>query len=108
MNRRRFLKAASTVTVGLASTACQAAGLRIPTPPPMARPAASPIPQKPVAPVLPDGLRALADARNLRFGSAFSGTLFNSDKRQQVLDIYRRDFNLATLHSGFYWSAWEA
>jgi endo-1,4-beta-xylanase len=107
MIRRRFLKAASAVTVGLASTACQAAGLRVPAPPPLTTPAASSIPKKPNATALPDGLRALADARKLRFGSAFSGTLFNSDKQQQVLDIYRRDFNLATLHSGFYWSAWE-
>jgi hypothetical protein len=56
MIRRRFLKAASAIPLGLASTACQAVGVRLPAPPPVV-PAASPIPKAPAT-----GLRALADA----------------------------------------------
>jgi len=33
--------------------------------------------------------------------------VFDSPNRPQLLDVFARDFNLATLHSGFYWNAWE-
>ncbi len=55
----------------------------------------------------PSGLRSLADRIQLRFGSAVSDELFKGPLQQTMLDIYARDFNLATIHSSFYWSVWE-
>ncbi len=110
MIRRNVFKALGGVTIGTAVAACRAPALRAPVPTPvLTTPAAIPTATPSVGePANPNGLRVLADQRKFRLGSAFSNTLFKSDKREQFLEIYRRDFNLATLHSGFYWTAWEA
>lgn len=95
-SRRRLLGAVALLVASGASTAagCAAPPLRLtpltpPTPPP------------------PTGLRPLADKIQLRFGSAVSRALFESPHRRSLLDIFARDFNMATIHSGFYWPAWE-
>lgn len=102
LSRRQMLRAGAGLTIAGVVTACQA--------PPVSR---RTLPQQPVQPtttsVTPPlaGLRELANKAKLRWGSAVSGRQFSSASRAAQMDIYARDFNLATLHSNFYWSDWE-
>jgi endo-1,4-beta-xylanase len=101
MDRRTFLSAAGALACGAAASACTPAA-----PPTSASAQATPAPA--TATPEPKGLRALADKRGFRWGSAVAYRLFDvPELRKKQLEIFAKDFNMAALHSGFYWTAIE-
>ena len=102
LSRRQMLRAGAGLAIAEVVTACQ-------TQPVSRRTLPQRPPQATTTSVTPPlaGLRELANKAKLRWGSAVSGRQFSSASRAAQMDIYARDFNLATLHSNFYWSDWE-
>lgn len=74
---------------------------QIPTPTQTAGPTAT---HKPTDTPAPPTLRQLADSAGVKIGSAVSYELFDGPLNSKLMDIFKRDFNLAVIHNAMYWN----